>query len=286
MVNLLGADDDLTEIRSPLVEPGYEHASLNMLRGCLSQACNWDWIQWSGISSALAQAMPADVQHQPHEARDDYVLDLAPNWPQFHARLRRNVRESLRHCYNSLRRDGLAFEFVVARGSAEIHSALDRFLQLHTLRARMPWGPKHPDRFKDPAARAFLHEVCGRLAARDVARVFQLQIGGQIVAARVGFAVGNSLYLYYSGFDPHWARYSVMTTTLAETLKYAISEGLSTVNLSPTAEQSKLRWRPRMVLFQSARTPRGSFRSHAAYLAYWLARSGARAAAGRLSRRN
>ena len=49
---------------------------------------------------------------------------------------------------------------------------------------------------------------------------------GQIVAMRLGFVVDDSLYLYYSGYDPLWARYSVMTTTVAEALKYAIACGL------------------------------------------------------------
>jgi len=41
-------------------------------------------------------------------------------------------------------------------------------------------------------------------------------------------------------------KYSVMTTTVAEAIKYAIANGLNTVNLSPGADVSKTRWGPRV----------------------------------------
>jgi CelD/BcsL family acetyltransferase involved in cellulose biosynthesis len=109
--------------------------------------------------------------------------------------------------------------------------------------------------------------------ARDAVRVFQLKIGPEIVASRVGFVVGDSVHLYYSGFDPAWARYSVMTTTVAEAFKYAIAHGLTTVNLSLTGEQSKLRWRPRLVEFHSALVHREALSSRIVCTAYRVAMS-------------
>lgn len=217
-----------------------------------------------------------EYEATPHwyQTLNDYVLDLPSAWPEFRATFRRNVRESLRHCYNSLRRDGHTFEFVVARDRIEVRRALQRFLELHTQRAHMPWGPSHPDRFASHSLRAFLYGVCDQLAARDAVRVFQLRIANAIVASRVGFVTGDSLYLYYSGFDPAWARYSVMTTTVAETLRYSIASGLKSVNLSLTGEQSKLRWHPRQVDFYSCLVHRHSVRSRLACGAYRVALSG------------
>jgi len=90
---------------------------------------------------------------------------------------------------------------------------------------------------------------------------------------RLGFVVGDSLYLYYSGFDPAWARYSVMTTTVAEAIKYAIGQGLRTVHLSPTRDISKTRWGPRQVDYGSAYEPKDRLRSRLAHRAYLRARS-------------
>ena len=273
-VGLVGADPALTEIRNPLVAPGYERAAVRAVHERLATIGGWDWIQWSGVSAALAEALSLEVSPQWYQTLDDYVLDLPSAWPEFRATLRRNVRESLRHCYNSLRRDGHGFEFVVARDRVEVRWALYRFLQLHTLRANMSWGPVHPDRFASHSLQAFLYGVCDQLAARDAVRVFQLRIANAIVASRVGFVTGDSLYLYYSGFDPAWARYSVMTTTVAETLRYSIASGLKSVNLSLTGEQSKLRWHPRQVDFYSCLVHRHSVRSRLACGAYRVALSG------------
>jgi CelD/BcsL family acetyltransferase involved in cellulose biosynthesis len=182
------------------------------------------------------------------------------------------VNSARRHCYNSLKRDGHRFEFLVIEEPEDVRRHLDRFLELHRLRANMDPAVPHPDRFASRVCRNFLYEVCERLAARGALRLFALQIGSSIVAMRLGFVAGDSLYFYYSGFDPPWARYSVMTTTVAEAIKYAMAHGLKTVNLSPTREVSKTRWRPRQVDYGSAFEFGRSLRSRlmrSAYLAAW-----------------
>jgi len=92
--------------------------------------------------------------------------------------------------------------------------------------------------------------VCERLAERGELRIFQLKIGGAVVATRIGFAVGSSLYLYYSGYAEEYAQYSVMTTTVAEAIQYAIASGFSSVCLSTGSDVSKQRWRPREGLYR------------------------------------
>jgi CelD/BcsL family acetyltransferase involved in cellulose biosynthesis len=272
-VHLVGADPGITEIHSPLVVPGCERAAVRAVHASLAAIGDWDWIQWTSVSDAMAEALSGVGAPQWYETGKDYVLDLPSSWEQFRAGLKRNIRQSLRHCYNSLRRDGHAFEFVVARERLEVRQALQRFLELHAMRANMIWGPKHPNRFAMRAAQEFLYDVCERLAARDAVRVFQLRIGRETVASRVGFVTGGSLYLYYSGFNPDWARYSVMTTTQAEAIKQAIAEGLTTINLSLVPEQSKLRWRPRLIKFHSAVVHRERLRSRIVCRTYRVARS-------------
>ncbi len=273
-VGFIGSDPALTEIRSLLVKPGYERRTVRAVHESLAKVPDWDWIQWSGISGAMAEAVAREATPQWQEVCEDCVLDLPSSWEEFRGGLKRNVRESLRHCYNSLRRDGHSFEFVVARERTEVLQALDRFFELHELRANMARGPKHRNCFAGRSLQDFLRDVCQSLAGRDAVRVFQLRIGTEIVASRIGFVVGDSLYLYYSGFDPAWARYSVMTTTVAEAFKYAIANGLTSANLSLTREQSKLRWRPRLVEYHSALVQREFLSSRIACRAYRVAMSG------------
>jgi CelD/BcsL family acetyltransferase involved in cellulose biosynthesis len=267
-VSLVGADPALTEIRNPLIKPGYERQTVRAVHESLAEIPDWDWIQWDRVDDRLAAALNLETRPHWFQVIEDCVLDLPASWEEFRAGLRRNIRESLRHCYNSLRREGHPFELVVARHPDEVPQALQRFFELHALRADMAHGPKHANVFGGRVAREFLCDVAASLAARDALRIFQLRIDGAIVASRIGFIAGEGIYLYYSGFDPAWARYSVMTTTLAEAFRYAIAHGFRSVNLSPTPEQSKLRWRPRIVRFQSALVRRQLLRSRIVSAAY------------------
>jgi len=272
-LGLLGADPAITEIRTSLVQPGYADAVANALGHSLPKDGEWDWIQWSGMCDEFCAALGRYRGLDWLPAPPSYVLDLPPTWDEFRAGLKRNIRESLRHCYNSLKRDGHTFELKLATSPDSVHTALERLFVLHTLRAAMPGSIPHPNRFAGLRVRGFLHEVCGALAARDMVRVFQLEIEGRVVASRIGFVVGESMYLYYSGFDPEWSKYSVMTTTVAEAIKYAIEHGFTTVNLSTGNDVSKTRWGPREERHQIANEHSSRLRSRLVRHAYFKARS-------------
>jgi hypothetical protein len=272
-LSLLGPDPFITEIRAPMIERGFEYLMARAVRDGLARVHDWDWIQWSGVSPEFAEALNAGGEPRWESPLSYFVLDLPSSWEELRARLKRNIRQSLRHCYNSLVRDGHRFEFQVLQDPSDVRQGLDRYFALHTLRANMPNTVIHPDRFANGVCREFLYSVCDRLSARGAVRLFALKIGAQIVAMRLGFVVGDSLYLYYSGYDPAWARYSVMTTTGAEALKYAIACGIKSVNLSPNRETSKMRWGPRQVDLGSAFEANTRWRSRVASGAYLSVRS-------------
>ncbi len=273
-VNLLGADPAITELRGPIIHPGCEYVTARAVRRRLAAIGDWDWIHWSGISPAFAAALEIEGALHWQPALPDFVLDIPPTWEEFRLGLKRNIRESLRHCYNSLKRNHHRYELRVIQDPAGIREGVDRFLELHIMRAGLKNAEKHPNRFASKASRDFLYEVCERLAPSGTVRLFQLRVDSQIVAMRIGFVVNDSLYLYYSGFDPAWARYSVMTTTMAEAIKYAIAQRFRTVNLSPTKDIAKTRWGPRQIDFQSAYQLSGRLRSRLVRAAYLRARSG------------
>lgn len=275
-LRLVGTEMMLTEIRSPLVESGYEHLVVRAVRDSLDAGLDWDWIHWTGIGGAFEQALRIGGRLQPEPSTPYYVLDLPPTWGELRYALKRNIRESLRHCYNSLKRDGLQFELQVITERAGVRAALDRFLELHALRANLKNTVIHPNRFASPVEQGFLYAVCERLCESRALRLFCLRIGAETVAMRIGFVVGDSLYLYYSGYDPQWSGYSVMTTTVAEAIKYAIAHGLKTVNLSPGNDVSKTRWGPVELQYTSAYEQRDRLRSRLASRAYVRTHSGTR----------
>lgn len=274
-IDLLGADPAITEIRAPMIVPGYELLTAHAVQHRLAKTGNWDWIHWSGVSAAFAEALGTDGRLRWLAPLSDFVLDLAPTWQEFRQGLKRNIRESLRHCYNSLKRDGHEYELQVIDSGPELRLSLDKFIELHVMRANLAAAVPHANRFASRISRDFLYDVCERLSQSGTLRLFRLRIASHIVAMRIGFAVGDCLYLYYSGYDPAWARYSVMTTTVAETIKYAISHGFKTVNLSPTKDLSKMRWSPREIEYPCAYQQGARLRSRLARRAYVKARSGA-----------
>ena len=271
-LELLGADPAITELRAPLIEPGYERSVARTLQRELGRT-SWDWVHWTGVGGAFGDSLTQEADLESQGAVSAFVMDLPSSWKELRGRLKRNIRESLRHGYNSLRRDGVEFAFRVASKPQDVGPAIERFLVLHARRASLEGTTRHGDYFASAATRGFLGAVCARLAERGAVRVFELVIRGEVVATRIGFVLGNSLYLYYSGFDPAWARYGVMTTTLAEAIKDAIGHGMSSVNLSTGRDVSKTRWGPREVVypqaFQVARSPL----SRAAYNLYRRARN-------------
>lgn len=269
---LIGTDQYITEVRSSIIAAGHERAVGQVVQRSLAADSRWDWAHWTGLNDDLTSSLSELGEFKQLEPTLDYVLDLAPSWDQFKSGLKRNIRESIRHCYNSLKRDGFTAELQVMQG-AQIRQGLEHFVRLHGARADLEDTISHPDRFASPMARAFLFDVCERLAERDVARVYLLQVSGEIVAARVAFEVGESLYLYYSGFDPKWRKYSVMTTLVTEAVKHAIDRKLKTVNLSAGTDVSKTRWGAQPVTFAETLQLRSRVRSRLASKLYETART-------------
>ena len=158
----------------------------------------------------------------------------------------------------------------------KVRAAVDEFLRLHYARAIREDTVSHPNVFSTELSRAFLFDICERFARRDSLRIFQLKLRNEVVATRIGFACQDALYLYFSGYEPALAKYSVMTRVIAEAIQSAIREGFRTVNLSTGNDLSKLRWSPQETIYDEALLISRSRRSAIAYNAYQLAYRGLR----------
>ena len=259
-LQFIGADPNVTEIRGVLCEPSLASACYEVIHRDVAGTA--DWIRWTGIEAEAAQALDS-AKGRRGEGLSCFVLDLPDTWPEFVSTRPRNIKESLRKCRNSLKRDGLAASLEVVSVEADVPSALRDFFRLHARRAELPGTVEHKNVFAYPICRAFLEEACKRFAAAGALRIFRLRLGDLTVATRIGFALGGSLYLYYSGFEPAFAKYGVMTTTLADAIRYALREGMRSVNLSSGSDISKSRWRPREIPYGETLivSPRGLSRA-------------------------
>lgn len=242
----IGTDPNITEVRGMLVSAADEGKVLDALARHVMRDGARSWVQWCGIRRQGDAVARLRAVHPTTTTKDTptFILALPASWEQFRKSFPRNLRESLRKCYNSLARDSHEWKFHVISAPAELAPAVDRLIELHGVRAARTDTIRHRDCFDAPAARAFLHEVVALLGARGAVHVFQIEIAGAVVATRLAFVFGDRMYLYYSGYDLAWARYSVMTTVVAEALRHAIEQGIRSANLSTGPDESKLRWRP------------------------------------------
>jgi hypothetical protein len=244
-VAFFGSDKSMTELRGLICPVELEGPVTSaLLAHLVDTKDDWDWLMWSGVSKngPAYQALNEIPGFEWSNETIDHVLPLPSTWAEFRHTRSRNIKESLRKCYNSLKRDGHRFTFHVVSDPKEMPSALRRFFELHVARARARGLVPHADVFFEHRARRLMLDLAAAHDGEPSLRIFQLQIEGQVVAARLAFALGDELYLYFSGYDPAWATYSVMTTTVAEAIKWAIENRFKVVNLSPGTDVSKTRW--------------------------------------------
>ena len=78
---------------------------------------------------------------------------------------------------------------------------LPDFFRLHAIRAQLQDTFIHADVFETERSQTFLTRVTMRLAERGVAKLFQLQIDDRVAAARIGFELAGTRYLYYSSWE-------------------------------------------------------------------------------------
>jgi CelD/BcsL family acetyltransferase involved in cellulose biosynthesis len=239
---------NITEIPAPLAWPGFEEACAEGLADVLrSDARAFHWCDLlvpaeGPFHRRLREGLGNDLSSP--RGITNYVLSLPDSWETLRQGLRRNIKESLRHCYNSLRRDDRKWVFRLVEDPKSALDAGVDFLKLHRARSAAEKGPMHLDQFPGPAHEAFLHGAMADLMAKGQARYAEMWIDGKLAASRIVFSRGDTAYLYYSGFDQAFARYGVPTTLVAECIKWAIGRRMTSLSLSIGNDFSKTRWGP------------------------------------------
>jgi CelD/BcsL family acetyltransferase involved in cellulose biosynthesis len=280
LLHLLGRGNDLTEYVQILARPGYEQTIASCLFGAWHRASDeWDLL--------VLPAMPGDgpilSEIRRLAAARGYgrfvyqhvgmTRPLPPSWDLFYRSLRKSMKDNVNNYLNRLRRAGHKEEMVVVEDPAALDDALETFLDLHQRRASADLGRRHENRFATKAHRDFLMAVGRRLFARGALWPCFLKIDGQIVASQLCLVYKDRLHLYYSGFDPEWARHGVMMVLTRRCIERAIERGYRKLDLLLGLDQDKIRWgaEPQPVLNLALANPR--LRSRAALAVYRLRRA-------------
>jgi CelD/BcsL family acetyltransferase involved in cellulose biosynthesis len=294
-LQLLGTGQhvEITELTQVLTQPGSERP---IMRAIMHQLCEhsheWDWAevvlppeqgwfepQWIPQKGAAAGSF---ILHK--ATRACVVLPLLGSWDDLRARLKRNVKESIRHGTNSLKREGHCARFIVPDSPDDFATALDQFIALHRKRSVIEGKVRHADQLAKPSDRAFLRDVAGRMFRAGHLTPCILDVNGVPAAARLLLQANGSAFFSLSGFDPAWWPYSVATTLMSHCLQYAIERGSTMANLSPGPDVAKLRWSEQLELHQEFLVVGPRRRSRLAFSLYWQLR--AAAAIRRESRRH
>jgi len=238
----------LFEIREVLTA---EVGRVDVLQALLSELeadPSWDWVElsaygpdvhlWHQVLAGLDRSLEGIVESE----KQVPLMTLVESWEKQRSLLKRNIKESIRHCYNSLKRGGHVYTVHVAVDRIERASAISSLFELHRLRSLVREGRSHADHFNMRRVREFLAEALEAMAASGSAALQTLRIDGELAAVRATMEARSSLYLYYSGFDPRWWRFGVMTLMVTQLIQGAIERGLTDVNFSPGVDDSKTRW--------------------------------------------
>lgn len=275
VLQFFGADPNVTEIRGLICNPDYRELAVATLQNYLCASKHkWDWIEWQGLSlsQALILATPSAEQPMP---RVVCYLTLPPTWEELKTSLSRNMKEAIRKCFNSLKRDEHHHELHVVSKPEEVQAAMETFFNLHTLRSEVGDTVEHANVFQREKSRRFLTAFAHKMAEQDRLRLFQVKINGKVVATRIGFVCDRHLYLYYSGYDVEWGKYSIMTTVVVHAVQWAIENGFEYLNLSTGRDYSKMRWQPTEYLLHNAIQISNRLRSAHLFHGHTKIRSGA-----------
>ena len=171
-----------------------------------------------------------------------HYRELPATWDAFVSSLNKSMRDNVKYYPRLLIRSGHPFSFEVARSPEDVRAALPVFLELHRARSRAKARVRKLDRFRFRDRRGFLLEVIPALAAHGEAKVGILRIHGRPVAAQIWFERAGTMFMFYTGYVPEWARYSVGMVTTLEALKDGIARGLRRVDFLRGSGHSKARW--------------------------------------------
>jgi CelD/BcsL family acetyltransferase involved in cellulose biosynthesis len=147
-------------------------------------------------------------------------VPLGGSWDAYLSSLGKKDRHELRR---KLRRavDDLGARWQTVRAAEDLESALDAFIDLH----RRSSAAKAA--FMTDQMAAYFRDLAALALAQGTLRMGIVWAGEQPLSAALGFAYGDRLYLYNSGFDPAFHAHSVGIAAVGLLLRDAADEGLA-----------------------------------------------------------
>jgi len=239
----IGRGNCLTELLEILVARGKRTEVVRELSRYLAERRRglWNTLIWAGVErreleTGLARLTRID------DPTDYEERTLPDTWAAFVKGLNKSMRDNIKYYPHLLARRGHEAHTRFVTDPDEMHPALDEFVRLHRARAGLTDTRRHDDRFGRASHQEFLHRVAPTLAEQGMMRIALLAVDGQNAAAQITLEHGDTIYIYYSGFDPAWRQYGVAMSVTADCIRDALERGVRRVNFLRGTGQFKQRW--------------------------------------------
>ena len=223
----------------------------------------WDVLQLGQLpqQTATAQTMRELAVGDGHgigvwHSGDAPYLALTGTWDQYFAGLTGKFRQNVRNRTSGLTKLGEPV-LETLDDSAAILAGRDDAFRLEA----SGWKDKAGTSvMADPATHRFYSLLAERASTSGWLRLLFLSVNGQRIAVSYGSCYANRLFLFKTGYDPAFARYSPFKLLTSLAIRGAFADGLSEVDFLGDAEPWKLEWtastRPHDWLYVFARTGR------------------------------
>jgi CelD/BcsL family acetyltransferase involved in cellulose biosynthesis len=234
-VTLIGSG--ISDFLDPPLDPSYSDVLVAALRAELGAFDDWDLCDWQDLS----EATPLAALGESREDTSCSELATGPHWDSFLEGRPRYLKRNLRRAFEAGNRMG-GLRFAVDRDADP--DLLECLIEQHGARWRAAAGESGT--IAANRSEAFLREVAGRLAERDLLRIFSLRLDSQVVAVILGMRAENTIFSYLTAFHPAYGKYGFGHHLLCRAIQYAHEQGCRW-NFLRGEEQYKLDWGARRI---------------------------------------
>jgi len=243
-LELLGMGSVGSDYLDLIIKRGHKGQAIQALAHALDRSRLMLDLGQLGRTDSLAADLALELRRRQWRVRDrlshvcPWIKLTGRSWEAYLASLGKAHASNFRYQARRLAQT-LDMRFQLVRTEEERRDALPVLIALH----RMRWQDRGgSNAFHEAGLEAF-HDDFSRLALQQGwLRLFVLRLKGVPAAALYGFRYGRTFYFYQSGFDPHFAKYSLGAVTVGLTIKQAIEEGADEYDFLHGDETYKSHW--------------------------------------------
>lgn len=242
-LTLLGAESAFTERHDIIAAKDKRHVVTTAVAEYLIKREGelWDIMEWEGVGR---DDLPTEIADKVEsETKQVYSIgELATSWETFFKSLNPSMRRNLRYYPRLIHRHGHQSDARIVSDASEVEFVVREFLRLHQARAEMAGGEQHMNRFDSVESQLFLRETMLEFAKMRILRAAVLTIDGQTASVQLTFLHNDTLYVYYSGFDPRWRKYAPSAHALSICVRHGIESGARKIDFLSFMAPYKRSW--------------------------------------------